>query len=251
MAARRIGWLAGSLALVGGVYVAGGYLAVPALVRQMAPGWVQSHLHRQLRLGAVRFDPFRFSLVIEDLAIANGAEPLVSARRIALALIKRKETLLEPLAQTLEAAARSVKVCSTCGNFDSVDPCTICGDPRRDDAVICVVEDVADVWALERTGAFRGRYHVTGGLLSPLDGIGPGDLKIEKLAARATAPQASCARLLPALRRRTPRPASTCRGGSPARAITARGSGWPATSAAMSTGAATPGTNNASAPASA
>ncbi len=126
--------------------------------------------------------------LIRSLSKLPGLGPR-SARRIALALIKRRETLLEPLAQTLEAAARTVKVCAACGNFDSVDPCTICSDPRRDDSVICVVEDVADVWALERTGAFRGRYHVTGGLLSPLDGVGPGDLKIEKLAARASDPR--------------------------------------------------------------
>src|SRR6185295_12227384 len=126
--------------------------------------------------------------LIRSLSKLPGLGPR-SARRIALALIKRRETLLEPLAQTLDAAARTVKVCSTCGNFDSVDPCTICSDPRRDASVICVVEDVADVWALERTGSFRGRYHITGGLLSPLDGIGPNDLKIEKLAARASDPK--------------------------------------------------------------
>ena len=126
--------------------------------------------------------------LIRSLSKLPGLGPR-SARRIALALIKRRETLLEPLAQTLATAARTVKVCSTCGNFDSADPCTICCDPRRDDSVICVVEDVADVWALERTGAFRGRYHVTGGLLSALDGIGPGDLKLERLAARASDPK--------------------------------------------------------------
>jgi len=108
-----------------------------------------------------------------------------SARRIALALIKRRESLLDPLVQALTAAAGTVKVCGACGNYDSTDPCFLCTDPRRDAGVICVVEDVADLWALERTAAFRGRYHVTGGLLSPLDGIGPEDLKIERLAVRA------------------------------------------------------------------
>ena len=78
-----------------------------------------------------------------------------------------------------------MKICERCGNFDSQNPCFICADPRRDASVICVVEDVDDLWALERTAAFRGRYHVTGGLLSPLDGIGPEDLKIERLAVRA------------------------------------------------------------------
>jgi len=112
-----------------------------------------------------------------------------SARRIALALIKRRETLLDPLVQTLGAAAQAVKICTTCGNYDSQDPCSICADQRRDAALICVVEDVADLWALERTAVFRGRYHVTGGLLSPLDGIGPADLKLERLIARAKAPE--------------------------------------------------------------
>lgn len=126
--------------------------------------------------------------LIRQLGKLPGLGPR-SARRIALALIKRRESLLEPLVQTLAAAAASVKVCTRCGNYDSQDPCSICADPRRDPALICVVEDVADLWALERTGAFRGRYHVTGGLLSPLDGIGPGDLRIDALAARAGAPE--------------------------------------------------------------
>ncbi len=126
--------------------------------------------------------------LIRQLSKLPGLGPR-SARRIALALIKRKESLLDPLVQTLGAASQTVKICSACGNFDSRDPCTICADPRRDPAIVCVVEDVADLWALERTGAFRGRYHVTGGLLSPLDGIGPGDLKIDKLVARAQAPE--------------------------------------------------------------
>ena len=122
--------------------------------------------------------------LIRQLSKLPGLGPR-SARRIALALIKRRETLLDPLVQTLGAAADAVKVCATCGNYDSQDPCSICADGRRDASIICVVEDVADLWALERTGAFRGRYHVTGGLLSPLDGIGPSDLKIEHLAGRA------------------------------------------------------------------
>jgi recombination protein RecR len=121
--------------------------------------------------------------LIRQLSKLPGLGPR-SARRIALALIKRRESLLDPLVQTLSAAANAVKVCATCGNFDSADPCSICTDPRRDESVICVVEDVADLWALERTGAFSGRYHVTGGLLSAIDGIGPGDLKLDRLTAR-------------------------------------------------------------------
>jgi len=126
--------------------------------------------------------------LIRQLSKLPGLGPR-SARRIALALIKRRETLLDPLVQTLGAAAAAVKVCQACGNFDSQDPCAICADPRRDPSTICVVEDVADLWALERTAAFRGRYHVTGGLLSPMDGIGPSDLKLDQLIARAGTPQ--------------------------------------------------------------
>jgi len=124
--------------------------------------------------------------LIRQLSKLPGLGPR-SARRVALVLIKRRETLLDPLVQTLAAAADTVKICSACGNYDSQDPCAICEDPRRDNALICVVEDVADLWALERTASFRGRYHVTGGLLSPLDGIGPGDLHLDQLIKRAQA----------------------------------------------------------------
>jgi recombination protein RecR len=89
-----------------------------------------------------------------------------------------------PLAAALQAAAAAIRPCSECGNLDTVDPCAICRDPRRDGAVICVVEDLADLWALERTAAFRGRYHVLGGTLSALDGVGPEDLNIARLIAR-------------------------------------------------------------------
>jgi len=110
-----------------------------------------------------------------------------SARRAALQLIKRREALLEPLAAALAAAAQNVRVCSICGNLDTIDPCGICADPRRDRALLCVVEDVADVWALERSGAYRGLYHVLGGTLSALDGRGPEELRIAPLIARAGA----------------------------------------------------------------
>ena len=126
--------------------------------------------------------------LIRQLSKLPGLGPR-SARRIALEIIKRRETLLDPLVQTLQAAAATVKICTRCGNYDSQDPCSICADPRRDQTLICVVEDVADLWALERTAAFRGRYHVTGGLLSPLDGIGPSDLKLDRLVSRAHAPE--------------------------------------------------------------
>ena len=112
-----------------------------------------------------------------------------SARRAVLHLIKNKAGLLEPLAQALAAAAERVAVCASCGNLDTADPCAICVDPRRDPGLLCVVEEVADLWALERAHTYRGRYHVLGGTLSPLDGIGPADLGIPRLVARARAPE--------------------------------------------------------------
>ena len=122
--------------------------------------------------------------LIQLLAKMPGLGPR-SARRAALHLIKRKDSLLEPLAQALTAVAESVHPCSTCGNLDSQDPCGLCTDPRRDPAQICVVEEVADVWALERAAAFRGHYQVLGGTLSALDGVGPEDLNIASLITRA------------------------------------------------------------------
>jgi recombination protein RecR len=121
--------------------------------------------------------------LIQLLSRLPGLGPR-SARRAALHLIKRRKSLLEPLAAALADAAEAIRSCSTCGNLDTVDPCAICADPERDATAICVVEDLADLWALERTGAFRGRYHVLGGTLSALDGIGPEDLNIERLLAR-------------------------------------------------------------------
>ena len=122
--------------------------------------------------------------LIQLLAKLPGFGPR-SARRAALHLVKKKETLLEPLAKAATEAAARVQLCSVCGNVDSRDPCSVCADMRRDDTVIVVVEDVADLWALERASATRGRYHVLGGSLSPLDGIGPQDLNIAALIARA------------------------------------------------------------------
>jgi recombination protein RecR len=121
--------------------------------------------------------------LIQLLAKLPGLGPR-SARRAALHLIKRRESLLEPLAAALAKAAGAIRPCPICGNLDTVEPCAICRDPERDATVICVVEDLADLWALERTGVFRGRYHVLGGTLSALDGIGPDDLNIERLLAR-------------------------------------------------------------------
>ena len=107
-----------------------------------------------------------------------------SARRAVLQLIKKKETLLLPLAQAMAEAAAKARICSTCGNVDTQDPCAICTDPARDPHVLCIVEEVGDLWALERAGAHKGRYHVLGGVLSALDGVGPDDLNIGKLVER-------------------------------------------------------------------
>ncbi len=110
-----------------------------------------------------------------------------SARRAALHLLKKRETLMQPLGAALADAARAIKPCSSCGNLDTVDPCSICGDPKRDAGLICVVEDVADLWAMERGKIFAGRYHVLGGTLSALDGVGPDELNIAGLVERARA----------------------------------------------------------------
>ena len=122
--------------------------------------------------------------LIQLLAKLPGLGPR-SARRAALQLLKRKDTLLDPLARAMAAAAERVRACSMCGNLDTRDPCAICTDGRRDGETICVVEGVADLWAIERTGAFRGQYHVLGGVLSALDGIGPEDLNLGRLVERA------------------------------------------------------------------
>ena len=124
--------------------------------------------------------------LIQLLAKVPGLGPR-SARRAALHLIKKKEQLMEPLAVAMGEAVEKVRICSTCGNVDTSDPCTMCTDPRRDDATIIVVEDVSDLWALERAGAMNARYHVLGGTLSPLDGIGPDDLNIRGLVNRVAA----------------------------------------------------------------
>jgi len=112
-----------------------------------------------------------------------------SARRAALHLLKRKDTVMLPLARAMEETAEAIGSCGICGNLDSRDPCGVCADPGRDGTQICVVEEVADLWALERAGAFRGRYHVLGGVLSALDGIGPEDLNLGGLLARAELPE--------------------------------------------------------------
>lgn len=122
--------------------------------------------------------------LVQLLAKLPGLGPR-SARRAVLQLLKRRESLLQPLAAALADAGDRVRACTTCGNLDTIDPCAICADPRRDSSQLCIVEDVADLWALERTASFKGKYHVLGGTLSALDGVGPDDLNIPALIARA------------------------------------------------------------------
>ncbi|KAB2876522.1 MAG: recombination protein RecR [Bauldia sp.] len=124
--------------------------------------------------------------LIQLLAKLPGLGPR-SARRAALHLIKKKDDLLVPLAKAMDVAVEKIVVCSTCGNVDTTDPCLICSDPRRDASTLVVVEDVADLWALERSSAINAHYHVLGGVLSPLDGVGPDDLGIAGLVARVAA----------------------------------------------------------------
>ncbi len=122
--------------------------------------------------------------LIHLLAKLPGLGPR-SARRAALYMIKRRESVLAPLTAALRDAADKVTTCATCGTLDTQNPCAICADPRRDGSIICVVEEIADLWALERGATFKGRYLVLGGVLSALDGIGPEDLNIDLLVARA------------------------------------------------------------------
>jgi recombination protein RecR len=121
--------------------------------------------------------------LIQLLARLPGLGPR-SARRAALQMIKKPETLMQPLAEAIRQAAENIRACSTCGNLDTSDPCAVCRDPRRDGSLICVVEEVGDLWAIERSGAFKGTYHVLGGTLSALEGRGPEQLRIGKLLER-------------------------------------------------------------------
>jgi len=127
---------------------------------------------------------------IEALAQALARLPGLgprSARRAVLHLMKRRESALQPLLAALKSVSANLTTCSTCGNVDTADPCTICRDPRRDDKMLCVVEEVADLWALDRSRLFPGRYHVLGGRLSALDGVRPEDLGIDTLVKRISA----------------------------------------------------------------
>ena len=124
--------------------------------------------------------------LVQLLARMPGLGPR-SARRAALHLIRKREVLLGPLAEAMRVAHERISTCEVCGNVDTRQPCTICADERRDVSLLVVVESVGDLWALERADATRARYHVLGGALSPLDGIGPEDLNLRSLVARVAA----------------------------------------------------------------
>jgi recombination protein RecR len=125
-------------------------------------------------------------LLVQQLARLPGLGPR-SARRAVLHLIKRREGAFAPLLAAMERVHERLVTCSTCGNVDTVDPCGICADPRRDARALCVVEEVSDLWALDRSRLFPGKYHVLGGRLSALEGVRPQDLTIDALVARVSA----------------------------------------------------------------
>jgi recombination protein RecR len=126
--------------------------------------------------------------LVQLLARLPGLGPR-SARKAALGLLKKRQELLVPLSEALRTAVEKIVECPSCGNLDTVSPCTICQDPRRDPSLVVVVEEVGDLWALERAGVVNARYHVLGGHLSPLDGVGPEKLNIAGLVERAAAPE--------------------------------------------------------------
>ncbi len=128
--------------------------------------------------------------LVQQMARLPGLGPR-SARRAVLQLVKKRESALLPMIASLQRVADTMATCESCGNIDTQNPCHICADPRRDHRTLCVVEDVADLWALERGGHWRGRYHVLGGKLSALDGVRPEDLSIDPLVRRVVATKAS------------------------------------------------------------
>ena len=127
--------------------------------------------------------------LVQLLARLPGLGPR-SARRAELHLIKKREELLGPLGEAMQVAYQRILTCSVCGNIDTIDPCTICQDTRRDPGILLIVETVSDLWALERARLMPARYHVLGGMLSPLDGVGPDDINITKLLDRIREGQA-------------------------------------------------------------
>ena len=139
------------------------------------------------RLQPVSYLPSMASSEIDALTQALARLPGLgprSARRAVLHLMKKRDTALTPLLKALERVNETLSVCSACGNVDTADPCAVCTDPRRDDRLLCVVEEVSDLWALDRSRLFPGRFHVLGGRLSALEGVRPEDLNIDKLLGR-------------------------------------------------------------------
>lgn len=155
-------------------------MAAPATVPQ---GYSQINASPAQRMSKKVSGP-EIERVVQLLARLPGLGPR-SARKAALTLLKRRNELLLPLSQALTTAAEKVVACPQCGNFDTVSPCSLCQDPRRDRSLIVVVEEIGDLWALERAGVVSALYHVLGGHLSPLDGIGPDQLNIAGLVERA------------------------------------------------------------------
>jgi recombination protein RecR len=134
--------------------------------------------------------PREIERLIELMSRLPGLGPR-SARRAVLHMLRKREAVMAPLAQALAQVALSARDCAICGNISTTDPCEICADPRRATGEICVVETLADLWAMERGHAFKGRYHVLGGTLSALDAIGPDELRIPQLVARISAEHAT------------------------------------------------------------
>ena len=141
-------------------------------------------------LAGHRATPYLFRMASQEIEALTSALARLpgfgprSARRAVLHLVKKREAALAPLRAALTAVEERLTTCATCGNVDTTDPCAICADPRRDARALCVVEDVSDLWALERSRLFPGRFHVLGGRLSALEGVRPEDLAIEALVAR-------------------------------------------------------------------
>lgn len=150
--------------------------------------FAETHEHSEKNMAQKQVAGPEIERLIQLLAKLPGLGPR-SARRAALHLIKKKDQLLVPLSEAMGIAVRDIGICSVCGTVDTSDPCTICSDENRDPSVLVVVEDVSDLWALERAGAVNARYHVLGGTLSPLDGVGPDDLNLASLIDRCGAPE--------------------------------------------------------------
>lgn len=160
-------------------------IVVPFANRQPPPERPQSPTARNTEMSKKIAGP-EIERLVQLMARLPGLGPR-SARKAVLALLKRRNDLLIPLAAALDVAVQKIAQCPTCGNLDTVSPCSVCQDPRRDETLIVVVEDVGDLWAIERAGIVSAKYHVLGGHLSPLDGIGPEQLNIGSLVERVKA----------------------------------------------------------------